>query len=126
MKPYLIDVEQGAIDNEAFRRVMYTTPLLQVQFISMQPSEELGTRANDCDHFYLVVQGGGDAVVDGECSALRSGWCLLGPAGVPCNIINTGQIALKLLMLSAPPAHRNGASYRTRRDADLDDRPFGV
>jgi mannose-6-phosphate isomerase-like protein (cupin superfamily) len=118
------DLERVAVENEAFRRVLHTSPFLEVQLLSLQIQEEVGTKVHDSDDFYFVVQGTGQAVVDGRTTDLRPGCCVLSPAGTPYNIINTGPIALKALALSTPPHHREGAVYRTRRDAEIGDAPY--
>ena len=46
------------------------------------------------------------------------------PAGSKHNIINTGDVSLKLYTLYAPPNHRDGVVHHTRDDAEADNEHF--
>jgi len=51
---------------------------------------------------------------------IRTGFAVVVPAGANHNIINTGNIPLKLYTLYAPPNHRDGVVHHTRDDAEAD------
>lgn len=124
MSAYLRHLEQAASENADFRRVIYTTSLLQVCVMCLMPHEDMGSRLHDADHFYLVVQGGGTAVVDGVALALSAGYGLLSPAGCTHNIANTGTVPMKACEVVAPPHYRQGAVHSTRAEAQADEDPF--
>jgi mannose-6-phosphate isomerase-like protein (cupin superfamily) len=40
------------------------------------------------------------------------------------NIVNTGDVALKLYTIYSPPNHRDAVVHHTRADAEIDDEHF--
>jgi hypothetical protein len=42
MKGYVDDIEQATVQNEDFRRVLYTGRHLQLVLMTLQPGEEIG------------------------------------------------------------------------------------
>ena len=71
-----------------------------------------------------VEEGTGEAVLDGVRTAIRAGFAVVVPAGANHNIINTGNVPLKLYTLYAPPNHRDGVIHHTRDDAAADNKHF--
>ena len=76
------------------------------------------------DQFFGVAQGSGEAVMDGVRTAIRAGFAVVVPAGARHNIINTGDVALKLYTVYSPPNHRDGVVHHTRADAEADAEHF--
>jgi hypothetical protein len=65
-----------------------------------------------------------EAVLNGVRTPIHAGFAALVPAGVKHNIINTGNVQLKLYTLYAPPNHRDGVVNHTRADAEADNEHF--
>jgi mannose-6-phosphate isomerase-like protein (cupin superfamily) len=124
MKGLVQDIEEIAVKNEAFRRVLYTAKNCQLVVMALKPGEEIGAEVHELDQFFRVEEGTGEAVLDGVRTALRAGFAVLIPAGTNHNIINTGSVQLKLYSLYAPPNHRDGVVHHTRADAETDDEHF--
>lgn len=120
MKGYVQDIEALAVDNTAFRRVLYTAEHCQLVVMALGPNEEIGAAVHALDQFFRVEEGTGEAVLDGVRTPIRGGFAVVVPAGTSHNIINTGTAQLKLYALSAPPNHRDGVVHRTRADAGAD------
>lgn len=76
------------------------------------------------DQFFRVEEGSGEAVLDGVRTVISAGFAVLVPAGANHNIINTGNVPLKLYTLYAPPNHRDGVVHHTRAEAEKDDEQF--
>jgi hypothetical protein len=70
------------------------------------------------------IKGSGEAVLDGVRTAIQAGFAVVVPSGVNHNIINTGNVPLKLYTLYAPPNHRDGVVHHTRADAEADNEHF--
>ena len=118
MKGFIADIEDRAELNNDFRRVLYTGPNLQLVVMSLQPGEEIGEEVHEhTDQFFRVEEGKGEIVMDGRVSRIESDMAMLVPAGIKHNIRNTGQKALKLYTLYAPPEHEDGTVHRTRAEA---------
>lgn len=124
MKGFVQNIEGIAVNNDEFRRVLYTARHCQLVVMALKPREEIGTEVHTLDQFFRVEEGTGEAVLDGTRTAIGPGFGIIVPAGATHNIINTGGVALKLYTLYAPPSHRDGVVHRTRHDAEADSEHF--
>ena len=124
MKGFVQDIEDLAVRNDEFRRVLYTAKHCQLVVMALKPKEEIGTEVHTLDQFFRVEAGTGDAILDGVRTAIRAGFAVVVPAGATHNIINTGTGTLKLYTLYAPPNHRDGVVHHTRDDAEADSEHF--
>ena len=124
MKGFVHDIEDLAVKNAEFRRVIYTARHSQLVLMSLRPKEEIGAEAHTLDQFFRVEEGTGEAVLDGVRTAIRAGFAIVVPAGANHNIINTGSAPLKLYTLYSPPNHRDGVVHHTRADAESDNEHF--
>ena len=119
MKGFIADIEDRTEDNDAFRRVLYTGPHLQLVVMSIEPGDEIGEEVHErTDQFFRVEQGKGEIVMEGRATGIESDMAILVPAGTRHNIRNTGHRALKLYTLYAPPQHEDGTVHRTRAEAE--------
>ncbi len=124
MKGYVQDIEDLAIMNEAFRRVVYTAQHCQLVVMALTPGEAIGSEVHALDQFFHVEAGTGEATLDGVRTPIRAGFAVIVPAGATHNIVNTGTTPLKLYTVYAPPNHRNGIVHQTRADAAVDHERF--
>ena len=124
MKGYVQDIEDIAVKNEEFRRVLYTAKNCQLVVMALKPGEEIGAEVHQLDQFFRVEEGAGEAVLNGARTAIQAGFAVLVPAGVNHNIINTGTVPMKLYTLYAPPNHRDGVIHKSRSDAEGDTEHF--
>ncbi len=124
MKGFVQDIEGLAIQNDEFRKVLYTAKSCQLVLMALKPKEEIGAEVHQLDQFFRVEEGSGEAVLDGVRTPIRAGFAVLVPAGAKHNIVNTGTEPLKLYTLYAPPNHRDGIVHHTRADAEADDEHF--
>jgi mannose-6-phosphate isomerase-like protein (cupin superfamily) len=85
---------------------------------------DIGEEVHTLDQFFRVEQGSGTAVLDGVRTEITAGFAILIPAGTKHNIINTGDIPMKLYTLYAPPNHRDGVVHHTRAAAEADTEHF--
>ena len=120
MGGYVTDIERATLENEDFRRVLFTGPSLQLVLMTLPPGEEIGEETHeDHDQFIRVEEGTGRALLDGATHELRDGSAVVVPAGVRHNVINTSRdSSLKLYTLYSPPEHAPDAVHRTRAEAE--------
>jgi mannose-6-phosphate isomerase-like protein (cupin superfamily) len=119
------DIEQITEDNRDFRRVIYTGKHLQLVLMSLLPGEEIGEEVHTThDQFFRIEKGHGMVSIDGVESKIGKNDAIIVPAGARHNIINTGEKALRLYTLYAPPQHRDGFVARTRELADASAEKF--
>jgi mannose-6-phosphate isomerase-like protein (cupin superfamily) len=124
MKGFVQNLEDLAVKNDEFRRVLYTARHCQLVVMALKPKGEIGAEVHTLDQFFRVEEGIGEAVLDGVRTAIGPGFGVVVPAGTNHNIINTGAVALKLYTLYAPPNHRDGVVHQTRDDAEADTEHF--
>ncbi len=124
MKGFVQDIEDLAVKNEEFRRVLYTAKHCQLVVMALKPKEEIGAEVHKLDQFFRVEEGAGEVVLNGVRRSIREGFAIIVPAGMNHNIINTGNVPLKLYTLYAPPNHRDGVVHHTRDDAEADEEDF--
>ncbi len=124
MKGFVKNIEDIAVTNKEFRRVLYTAGNIQLVVMSLEPTEEIGMELHELDQFFRVEEGTGEALVEGVHAEISAGFAVLVPAGTHHNIINTGNVPLKLYTLYAPPNHRDGIVHHTRAEAEKDDEHF--
>lgn len=125
MKGFVDDIEALTEENNDFRRVLYTGKKLQLVLMALQPGEEIGEEVHeDRDQFFRVEKGKGEIVIDGVATKIKSDFAMIVPAGARHNVRNTGDKALRLYSLYAPPEHVDGTVHATKADADASDEHF--
>lgn len=127
MLGYNVNIERETLDNDAFRRVLYTASNLQLVVMTLHPREEIGTETHDQgDQFIRVEAGDGEAILNGERTMLGDGTSVVIPAGVEHNIVNTSiDRPLHLYTIYTPPEHPDGTVHRTKAEADEYEKTHG-
>ena len=120
MKGYIKNIEKLSIENENFRKVLYTSKNCQIVIMSLLPSEEIGMEVHDVNQFFRVEKGTGKAILDGVSTDISDGSIVLIPAGTNHNIVNTGADSMKLYTLYMPPHHRDGVIHKTKSEGEAD------
>jgi len=121
---FVQDIESLTIKNTDFRQVLYTAKNCQLVLMSLKPGEDIGEEVHHLDQFFRVEEGSGEAVMNGVASVIREGFAVVVPAETKHNIVNTGNVALKLYTIYSPPNHRDGVVHHTRSDANVDNEHF--
>jgi mannose-6-phosphate isomerase-like protein (cupin superfamily) len=125
MKGYVTNIEQVTLENENFRRVLYTAKHCQLVLMSLPGGQDIGEEVHDVDQFIRIEEGEGQSILDGVERDLTAGSVVVIPAGVRHNIKNTSPgDALKLYTLYAPPHHKDGTVHATKADAEKDEEEF--
>ncbi|MGD0248120.1 MAG: cupin domain-containing protein [Candidatus Limnocylindrales bacterium] len=113
------DIVKKALANSYFREVLSTGPHSQVVVMSIPPGGDIGSEVHsDVDQILVFVQGVGEAVLDGQKSAVSVGRLVHVPAGTRHNFVNTGKTDLRLYTVYAPPEHKPGTIHKTKADAE--------
>ncbi|MFA4872361.1 MAG: cupin domain-containing protein [Patescibacteria group bacterium] len=118
MKGYIANIEKITLENENFRKVLYTAKHSQLVAMSLKPKEEIGEEVHTLDQFIRIEEGEGLAVLDGVEYAIHDDYAVVVPAGAKHNIINTSsEKPMKLYTLYSPPEHQDGVVRETREEA---------
>ena len=119
MKGFVGDIERLTLENEDFRRVLYTGHNLQLVLMSLAPGDEIGAEVHDDrDQFFRFEAGQGSVEIDGEAHAVAGDDVVVVPQGARHNVRNVGTVPLKLYTLYGPPEHVDGTVHRTKAEAD--------
>ena len=119
MKGFCDNIEQRTLDNDDFRRVLYTGHHLQLVLMTLQPGDEIGAEVHDDrDQFFRIEEGEGAIDIDGVANAVRDDFAVIVPAGARHNVRNTGDKPLRLYTIYAAPEHLDGVVQATKADAD--------
>ncbi len=115
------DLLSETLQNTNFRKVVATNQFSQLVLMSLLPSEEIGEEVHSLDQILYIVQGSGQAILDGEPTVIGVGDVINVPKGAKHNIINGGTEAMKLITVYSPPQHPDGTVHATKADAEADE-----
>jgi mannose-6-phosphate isomerase-like protein (cupin superfamily) len=126
MKGYKSNIEKSTLENNNFRRVLYTAHHLQLVLMSLKPGEEIGAEIHkDSDQFFRFEGGTGKCIIDGNEYQVKDGDVIIVPAGAEHNVINTGSSKeLKMYTIYAQPNHKDGVIRVTKQDAETNEEEF--
>ena len=120
MQGYNQNIEKLSLENNSFRKVVYTAKNSQLVLMSLKPGEDIGDEVHDVDQFFRIEKGMGKLVIDGNESELADGSAVVVPANSQHNITNTGSEPLKLYTIYTPPHHMDGLEHITKAEAMAD------
>jgi len=126
MKGYHINIEKETLENDNFRRVLYTGKHSQLVLMSLRPDEEIGLEIHeDNDQFFRFEKGQGKCLIDGNEYIVSDGSAIVVPAGAQHNIINTSNSeSLKLYTIYSPAHHQDGIVRLTKEEAVQNEAEF--
>jgi mannose-6-phosphate isomerase-like protein (cupin superfamily) len=120
MNGFKADIEKETLENDNFRKVIYTGTKIQLVLMCLEPGEEIGVEIHDgVDQFFRVESGECEAILDGESMQLKDDDVLIVPAGTEHNRINTSDVDdLKMYTIYAPANHPDGTLHTNKAEAD--------
>ena len=123
--PFTIDISNAAMNNDTFRTALWTGNNLQLTLMSIPAGEEIGVEVHQDDDQFLHIESGRGVVQMGKRmdnlnfqQPVFVNSAIFVPAGIWHNIINTGDIPLKLYSIYAPPHHPWGTVHQTKAIAE--------
>lgn|SRR5690554_155233 len=117
VKGFVEDIEKLTVENDNFRKVLYTGKHLQLVLMTLQPGEEIGSEVHEGhDQFFRIEEGNGQVIIDDNKYDVEDDDAIIVPAGARHNVINTGSEPLRLYTLYGPPEHREGVIHPTKAD----------
>ena len=120
MKGFKINIEKEAVDNNNFRKVLYTSRYSQLVVMSLKPKEEIGEETHpDNDQFFRIESGIGKCIIAGNKYEIKAGDAVVIPAGARHNLINSDDVAeLKMYTIYSPAHHKDGITRTTKKEAE--------
>ncbi|NCN45209.1 MAG: cupin domain-containing protein [Candidatus Pacebacteria bacterium CG10_big_fil_rev_8_21_14_0_10_36_11] len=112
-------IENITLENNFFRKVLFTAKNMQLVAMALQPNEDIGMEVHeDNDQFFRFEAGSGKVIIDGQEFTVKDGDAVIVPAGAQHNIINTSSSEmLRLYTIYAPAHHADGTIHTTKAEA---------
>ena len=126
MKGFNSNIETDTLENNNFRKVLYSGNHLQLVLMSLKAGEEIGEEIhNGNDQFFRFESGVGKCIIEGKEYHVKNGDVIVIPAGAKHNIINADSTTeLKMYTIYAPPHHKDGIVRATKEDAENNEAEF--
>ena len=126
MKGYKTNIEKDTLDNNNFRKVLYTSKHIQLVLMTLRPGEEIGEEVHgENDQFFRIEVGHGKCIIDDNEYEIKDGDAIVIPTGSKHNIINVDtHTELKMYTLYAPPHHKDGILRPTKKEAEENEAEF--
>lgn len=116
---YLGNIDEDTVNNENYRKVIYTGSKMQLVLMSIPPGEEIGSEVHEeGDQFFRIEKGEGKLVIDSKSFDVSVDFGMTISAGKEHNLINTGEEDLKVYSIYSPPEHEEGTIHVTKEDDD--------
>lgn len=116
MKGYITNIEKDTLENEDYRRVLYTAKNSQLVLMNVKPGDEIGMEVHELDQFIRIEQGKAQVILDDAQHDVEDDFAIVIPAGIHHNVVNTGDEDLKLYTIYSPPEHKDGVVQKTKAD----------
>jgi mannose-6-phosphate isomerase-like protein (cupin superfamily) len=107
-----------ARNNADYRRVLFTAPHTQLVLMAIPAGDEIPQEVHrKADQIIIIVEGQGEAILDGNPSPFKKDSVVIVPSGTKHCIKNTGSQPLKLYTIYSPPQHAPGTIEKTKEEA---------
>jgi mannose-6-phosphate isomerase-like protein (cupin superfamily) len=123
--PYVVDIEDATLSNENYRTTLWTGTHLQMTVMNIEPGHDIGLEVHQNGDQFIRVEAGRARVQMGPSERdlpfereVEDDWVVLVPAGTWHNVVNIGDVPLKVYALYAPPEHAHGTVHKTKADSD--------
>ncbi|MEO7904722.1 MAG: cupin domain-containing protein [Candidatus Saccharimonadales bacterium] len=122
--PFVTNIEKATVENDTYRSTLWTGKYLQVTVMSILPGDDIGLEVHeDHDQFLRIEKGSGTvhmgpAEDDMKQLPAADDDAIFVPAGLWHNVVNTGDVPLKVYSIYSPPEHAHGTVHVTKADAD--------
>jgi mannose-6-phosphate isomerase-like protein (cupin superfamily) len=125
-KGYKNNIEKLTVENNNFRRVIYSGQNLQLVLMSLKPGEDIGSEIHsENDQFFRIDAGSGKAIINGTEYDIQDGDAVIVPKGAEHNIINTSDSEdLKFYTIYGPAHHKDGIIRKTKEEAMANEEGF--
>ena len=122
---YIVNIDKAAKLNPNYRTALWTGEYLQTTLMSIPVGGDIGLEMHpDLDQFIRIEYGYALVMMGREKDALdyrqrvNADFAVFVPANTWHNIVNIGNVPLKLYSIYAPPHHPFGTVQKTKFDAE--------
>lgn len=125
LEPFVFNINEATKENTTFRTALWTGNNLQLTLMSINVGEDIGLEVHSTGDQFIRIEEGQGLVKMGDSKdqldfekKVYDDDAILIPAGKWHNIINTGNIPLKVYAIYAPPEHPRDTIHKTKADAE--------
>jgi len=116
---YKTNIEKDTIENENYRKVLFTGKKMQLVVMSLKPGEDIPMEVHpEIDQFIRVEEGEAYVKVGEEEFNLKDDDVVIIPAGNHHYVKNASDKVLKVYTIYTPPEHKDGTVHVTKEEAD--------
>jgi mannose-6-phosphate isomerase-like protein (cupin superfamily) len=125
-KGYKENIEIQTLENNNFRKILYTGSHMQLVLMSLKPKEEIGLETHgENDQFFRFEKGQGKVLIGETEYEVKDGDVVIIPSGTQHNIVNISDTEdLKMYTIYAPAHHKDGIVRETKAMAEADGPEF--
>jgi mannose-6-phosphate isomerase-like protein (cupin superfamily) len=131
-EPFVVNINEATKQNDTYRTALWTGTHLQLTLMSLKVGEDIGLEIHpNLDQFIRIEEGEGLVKMGDRKDKLDfqervyDDFAFIIPAGKWHNLINTGNIPLKLYSIYAPPQHPFGTVHETKAVAQAAEENHG-
>jgi mannose-6-phosphate isomerase-like protein (cupin superfamily) len=121
MTGYVGHIEKETLNNNYFRKVIFTGKNSQLVLMCLQPGEEIGNEVHpDNDQFFRLEEGEAKFVFNGkETHIVKDADAVVVSAGTYHNVINNSKTKkLKMYTIYSPAHHPDRTIHKTKEEAE--------
>ena len=125
--PFVINIEEAAMQNNDFRRALWTGDHMQLTLMSLDVGEDIGLEMHPDDDQFIRIEEGQGVVQMGDREdrlnfeeRVYDDFIFIIPAGKWHNLTNIGNKPLNLYSIYAPPHHPHGTVHETKAEAEAE------
>lgn len=119
--PFVVNIEEATLENANYRTALWTGELLQVTLMCIPVGGDIGAEVHDENDQFLRVEQGKGRVIMGTSednitldTEVGADDAILIPKGTYHNVVNIGDVDLKLYSLYGPAHHAHGTVHETQ------------
>jgi len=125
-KGFIVNIEKETLENTDYRRVLYTAKNCQLVVMNIEPGDEIGEEVHELDQFIRIEEGVAKVILNKtEEHELKDDFAVIIPADTSHNVINTGDVPLKLYSIYSPPEHK-GSTVHVTKESEQEEHFDGV
>lgn len=112
---YAGNIEKLTLDNNAYRKVLFTTPTQQLVIMSLLPNQEIGEEVHEKTTQFIRIESGTClAIINDKEIVLKDNDFIVISPNTKHNIINISNTPLKLYTIYSPPEHKPNTFQQTK------------
>ncbi len=124
-EPWVTDIEGITVENTLFREARWTGDHLQMTLMSIPVGGQIGGEVHHHNDQFIRIEQGTARVLMGESAEnitfdkeVTDDWAVFIPAGYWHNMLNVGDVDLKVYSIYGPPEHPYGTVHATFKESE--------